>query len=166
MNIKKMFCLLLFQVLVLFLKCVVKFIQTSSVNRSIIMKQRYCFPGSAEWLYCKMRVCGVSSVIRDLDQCSQYMDCTETRLIRDTLVLIKSSLDFLDGHMGQLSCLTVLIYNVSSRILLFGPKRFSKPKRVTFGRSKLNNKVMKGFYDTNTVIVFFLSGSRTVPLLR
>ncbi|XP_040039870.2 NACHT domain- and WD repeat-containing protein 1 [Gasterosteus aculeatus] len=55
--------------------------------------------GSAEWLYCKMRVCGVSSVIRDLDQCSQYMDCTETRLIRDTLVLIKSSLDFLDGHM-------------------------------------------------------------------
>uniref|UniRef100_A0A665VJE0 NACHT and WD repeat domain containing 1 n=1 Tax=Echeneis naucrates TaxID=173247 RepID=A0A665VJE0_ECHNA len=35
------------------------------------------------------RVCGVTSVIHDLDQCSQYMDCTETRLVRDTLVLIK-----------------------------------------------------------------------------
>ncbi|KAM8873751.1 LOW QUALITY PROTEIN: NACHT domain- and WD repeat-containing protein 1 [Spinachia spinachia] len=55
--------------------------------------------GSAEWLYCKMRVCGMSSVIQDLDLCSQYMDCTETRLIRDTLVLIKPSVDFLDGHM-------------------------------------------------------------------
>ncbi|XP_054451988.1 NACHT domain- and WD repeat-containing protein 1, partial [Anoplopoma fimbria] len=55
--------------------------------------------GSAEWLYCKSRVCGVSSVIQDLDQCSQYMDCTETRLVRDTMVLIKPSLDFLDGHM-------------------------------------------------------------------
>uniref|UniRef100_A0A3Q3KHV7 NACHT and WD repeat domain containing 1 n=1 Tax=Monopterus albus TaxID=43700 RepID=A0A3Q3KHV7_MONAL len=51
--------------------------------------------GSAEWLYCKSRVCGVSSVIHDLDQCSQYMDCTETTLIRDALVLIKPSLDFL-----------------------------------------------------------------------
>uniref|UniRef100_A0A671VJS9 NACHT and WD repeat domain containing 1 n=1 Tax=Sparus aurata TaxID=8175 RepID=A0A671VJS9_SPAAU len=57
--------------------------------------------GSAEWLYCKSRVCGVSSVIQDLDQCSQYMDCTETRLVRDTLVLMKPSLDFLDGHMDM-----------------------------------------------------------------
>ncbi|KAE8294698.1 NACHT domain- and WD repeat-containing protein 1 [Larimichthys crocea] len=55
--------------------------------------------GCAEWLYCKSRVCGLSSVIHDLDQCSQYMDCTETRLVRDTLVLMKPSLDFLDGHM-------------------------------------------------------------------
>lgn len=58
-------------------------------------------PGNAEWLYCKSRVCGVSSVIQDLDQCSQYMDCTETGLVRDTLVLLKPSLDFLDHHFGQ-----------------------------------------------------------------
>ncbi|KAI3369162.1 hypothetical protein L3Q82_026115 [Scortum barcoo] len=57
--------------------------------------------GSAEWLYCKSRVCGVSSVIQDLDQCSRYMDCTETRLVRDALVLIKPTLDFLDGHMDM-----------------------------------------------------------------
>uniref|UniRef100_A0A3P9GZX9 NACHT and WD repeat domain containing 1 n=1 Tax=Oryzias latipes TaxID=8090 RepID=A0A3P9GZX9_ORYLA len=39
-------------------------------------------------------------VIHDLDQCSQYMDCTETGLIRDALVLIKPGLDFLDGRMS------------------------------------------------------------------
>lgn len=59
-----------------------------------------CVSGSAEWLYCKSRACGVSSVIQDLERCSHYMDCTETRLVRDTLVLMKPSLDFLDGHMG------------------------------------------------------------------
>lgn len=60
------------------------------------------FPGNAEWLYCKVRVCGVSSVIQDLDQSSQYMDCPETGLIRDTLVLMRPSVDFLGGHMGRL----------------------------------------------------------------
>uniref|UniRef100_H3CE26 Uncharacterized protein n=1 Tax=Tetraodon nigroviridis TaxID=99883 RepID=H3CE26_TETNG len=55
--------------------------------------------GNAEWLYCKVRVCGVSSVIQDLDQSSQYMDCPETGLIRDTLVLMRPSVDFLGGHM-------------------------------------------------------------------
>lgn len=57
--------------------------------------------GRAEWLFCKSRVCGVAAVIQDLDQCARYMDCTETGLIRDTLELIKPSLDFLQGHMGE-----------------------------------------------------------------
>ncbi|XP_044216744.1 LOW QUALITY PROTEIN: NACHT domain- and WD repeat-containing protein 1 [Thunnus albacares] len=70
--------------------------------------------GSAEWLYCKSRVCGVSSVIHDLDQCSQYMDCTETRLVRDTLVLIKPSLDFLDGHMDMSLFYTELLARLCS----------------------------------------------------
>ncbi|XP_022614773.1 NACHT domain- and WD repeat-containing protein 1 [Seriola dumerili] len=70
--------------------------------------------GSAEWLYCKSRVCGVSSVIHDLDQCSQYMDCTETRLIRDTLVLIKPSLDFLDNHIDMSLFYTELLARLCS----------------------------------------------------
>ncbi|XP_040896943.1 NACHT domain- and WD repeat-containing protein 1 [Toxotes jaculatrix] len=70
--------------------------------------------GSAEWLYCKSRVCGVSSVIHDLDQCSQYMDCIETRLIRDTLVLIKPSLDFLDNHMDMALFYTELLARLCS----------------------------------------------------
>ncbi|XP_039984385.1 NACHT domain- and WD repeat-containing protein 1 [Xiphias gladius] len=70
--------------------------------------------GSAEWLYCKSRVCGVSSVIHDLDQCSQYMECTETRLIRDTLVLIKPSLDFLNNHMDMSLFYTELLARLCS----------------------------------------------------
>ncbi len=65
--------------------------------------------GNAEWLYCKSRVCGVTSVIQDLDQCSQYMDCTETRLVRDTLVLMKPTVDFLDGYMGRLFCVITFL---------------------------------------------------------
>ncbi|XP_068447786.1 NACHT domain- and WD repeat-containing protein 1 [Clinocottus analis] len=75
--------------------------------------------GSAEWLYCKIRVCGVSSVIQDLDQCSQYMDCIETRLIRDTLLLIKPSLDFLDGHMETFLFYTELLARLSSLATVF-----------------------------------------------
>ncbi|XP_035800842.2 NACHT domain- and WD repeat-containing protein 1 isoform X1 [Amphiprion ocellaris] len=74
---------------------------------------------SAEWLYCKSRVCGVSSVIQDLDQCSQYMDCTETGLVRDALVLIKPSLDFLDGHMDKPLFYTELLARLSSLATAF-----------------------------------------------
>ncbi|KAM7387824.1 hypothetical protein PAMP_024037 [Pampus punctatissimus] len=75
--------------------------------------------GSAEWLYCKSRVCGVSSVIHDLDQCSQYMDCTETTLLRDSLILIKPSLDFLDGHMDMSLFYTELLARLCSLATLF-----------------------------------------------
>nr|XP_046248190.1 NACHT domain- and WD repeat-containing protein 1 [Scatophagus argus] len=69
---------------------------------------------SAEWLYCKSRVCGVASLIQDLDQCSQYMDCTETGLIRDTLALMKPSLDFLDGRMDMSLFYTELLARLCS----------------------------------------------------
>uniref|UniRef100_A0A8C2WCA7 NACHT and WD repeat domain containing 1 n=1 Tax=Cyclopterus lumpus TaxID=8103 RepID=A0A8C2WCA7_CYCLU len=57
---------------------------------------------------------GEINVIQDLDQCAQYMDCTETRLIRDTLVLIKPSLDFLDGHMETFLFYTELLARLCS----------------------------------------------------
>ncbi|XP_074523717.1 NACHT domain- and WD repeat-containing protein 1 [Halichoeres trimaculatus] len=70
--------------------------------------------GCAEWLFCKSRVCGVSAVIQDLDQCARYMDCTETRLVRDTLELIKPSLDFLEGHMDMSLFYTQLLARLCS----------------------------------------------------
>ncbi|XP_055363953.1 NACHT domain- and WD repeat-containing protein 1 isoform X1 [Betta splendens] len=73
--------------------------------------------GSADWLYCKSRVCGVSSVIHDLDQCSQYMDCMESALIRDTLVLMKPSLDFLHGHMDA----SLFYSELLARLASLGP---------------------------------------------
>ncbi|KAM9831467.1 NACHT domain- and WD repeat-containing protein 1 [Neosynchiropus ocellatus] len=69
---------------------------------------------SAEWLYCKSKLCGVASVIHDLDQSSRYMDCAETGLIRDTLVLIKPSLDYLDGHMDVALFYSELLARLSS----------------------------------------------------
>ncbi|MEQ2198028.1 hypothetical protein XENOCAPTIV_006565, partial [Xenoophorus captivus] len=70
--------------------------------------------GSAEWLYCKSRVCGVSSVISDLDQCFKYMNCSETRLVRDALILMKPSLDVLSGHMDQSLFYSELLARLSS----------------------------------------------------
>uniref|UniRef100_A0A3B3BH33 NACHT and WD repeat domain containing 1 n=1 Tax=Oryzias melastigma TaxID=30732 RepID=A0A3B3BH33_ORYME len=78
---------------------------------------------NAEWLFCKSRVCGVSSVIRDLDQGSKYMDCTETGLIRDALALIKPGLDFLDGKsqfygelLARLSALSIVFPSLIGRL--------------------------------------------------
>ncbi|XP_054899849.1 LOW QUALITY PROTEIN: NACHT domain- and WD repeat-containing protein 1 [Poeciliopsis prolifica] len=70
--------------------------------------------GSAEWLYCQIRVCGVSSLISDLDQCSQYMSCCETGLVRETLVLMKPSLDVLSGHMERSVFYSELLARLSS----------------------------------------------------
>ncbi|XP_054645596.1 NACHT domain- and WD repeat-containing protein 1 [Dunckerocampus dactyliophorus] len=75
--------------------------------------------GSGEWLYCKSAVMGVSSVIQDLDQCSLYMDCTETRLLRDALVLIKPHLDFLDGYVGASHFYTELLARLHSLAMPF-----------------------------------------------
>ncbi|CAI5639334.1 unnamed protein product [Oreochromis niloticus] len=73
----------------------------------------------AEWLSIKSRLCGVSSVIHDLDQCSKYMDCTETGLIRDALVLIKPSLCFLEGHMEVSLFYSELLARLSSLSSVF-----------------------------------------------
>ncbi|XP_014870471.1 NACHT domain- and WD repeat-containing protein 1 isoform X1 [Poecilia latipinna] len=70
--------------------------------------------GSAEWLYCQSRVCGVSSLISDLDQCSQYMDCCETGLVHKALVLMKPSLDILSGHMDRSVFYSELLARLSS----------------------------------------------------
>ncbi|XP_060934041.1 NACHT domain- and WD repeat-containing protein 1 [Limanda limanda] len=71
--------------------------------------------GNAEWLFCQSRVGGgVSGVIQDLDHSSQLMDCTETRLIRDALVLIKPTMDFLDSHMDMSLFFTELLARLCS----------------------------------------------------
>ncbi|TNM88089.1 hypothetical protein fugu_006310 [Takifugu bimaculatus] len=70
--------------------------------------------GNAEWLYCKIRVCGVSSAIQDLDQCSQHMDCTETSLVRDALVLMRPTMDFLDGQLDASLFYTELLARLRS----------------------------------------------------
>ncbi|XP_064187441.1 NACHT domain- and WD repeat-containing protein 1 [Anguilla rostrata] len=55
--------------------------------------------GSTEWLCCKTLTCGVASVIEDLSLCAEASGCPEIGLIRDTFLLMKPTLDFIDGRM-------------------------------------------------------------------
>ncbi|KAJ7993279.1 hypothetical protein DPEC_G00270790 [Dallia pectoralis] len=55
--------------------------------------------GCTDWLYCKTLTCGVASVIEDLSLCVNLRDCPEVQLLRDTFLLLKPTLDFLDGQM-------------------------------------------------------------------
>ncbi|XP_055077553.1 NACHT domain- and WD repeat-containing protein 1 [Periophthalmus magnuspinnatus] len=72
---------------------------------------------NAEWLFCKSRVCGVQAVVQDLDQSWRIMDCVETKLIRDVLILIKPSLDYLDGNMEM----TLFYSELLSRLRSLAP---------------------------------------------
>uniref|UniRef100_A0A3B4G6G6 NACHT and WD repeat domain containing 1 n=1 Tax=Pundamilia nyererei TaxID=303518 RepID=A0A3B4G6G6_9CICH len=56
--------------------------------------------------------CGPRSL--PLFSCSKYMDCTETGLIRDALVLMKPSLCFLEGHMEVSLFYSELLARLSS----------------------------------------------------
>ncbi|KAJ8408417.1 hypothetical protein AAFF_G00258310 [Aldrovandia affinis] len=55
--------------------------------------------GSADWLCCQTVACGIASVIEDLSVCAEASGCPETRLIRDTFLLLKPTLDFIDEQM-------------------------------------------------------------------
>ncbi|KAG7487838.1 hypothetical protein MATL_G00027840 [Megalops atlanticus] len=55
--------------------------------------------GSTDWLCCKTLTCGVASVIEDLSLCTEVCDCPQIQLIRDTFLLLKPTLDFIDGQM-------------------------------------------------------------------
>lgn len=59
------------------------------------------FSGNWKWLYCKTLRCGVASVIQDLSLCLDIMDCPEIQLIRDCFVLLKPTVDFIDGQIGE-----------------------------------------------------------------
>ncbi|KAK1805804.1 hypothetical protein P4O66_012851, partial [Electrophorus voltai] len=61
---------------------------------------RHSLLGSLDWLYCKTLSCGVASVIQDLSLCASVMECPEIQLIRDCFLLLKPTLDFIDGLMG------------------------------------------------------------------
>ncbi|KAJ8277483.1 hypothetical protein GJAV_G00075650 [Gymnothorax javanicus] len=55
--------------------------------------------GSTEWLCSKTMTCGVASVIEDLSLCAEASGSPEIGLIRDTFMLMKPTLDFIDGQI-------------------------------------------------------------------
>ncbi|KAK0141011.1 NACHT domain- and WD repeat-containing protein 1 [Merluccius polli] len=75
--------------------------------------------GNADWLYCKSRLCGLDSVIDDLRLCGEQMNCTESALLHDTLLLIKPTVDLLGGHMDTSLFYTELLARLFSLATVF-----------------------------------------------
>ncbi|MBN3306526.1 NWD1 protein, partial [Amia calva] len=55
--------------------------------------------GNTEWLCSKILICGIASVITDLSMCAEHTKCPEIQLVCDTFLLLKPTLDFIDGQM-------------------------------------------------------------------
>ncbi|CAL8310248.1 unnamed protein product [Lota lota] len=75
--------------------------------------------GNADWLYCKSRLCGFDSVIEDLRMCGEHMNCTQSALLCDTLLLIKPKVDLLGGHMDMALFSTELVARLLSLAAVF-----------------------------------------------
>ncbi|CAN9500293.1 unnamed protein product [Ophioblennius macclurei] len=75
--------------------------------------------GNADFLFSKTQVCGISSVTSDLDHIAKQLDCAESALIRDALVLFQPSLDFLQGHIDGSLFHTELLARLSSLAVEF-----------------------------------------------
>ncbi|XP_036443049.1 NACHT domain- and WD repeat-containing protein 1 [Colossoma macropomum] len=70
---------------------------------------RHSLLGSLDWLYCKTLSCGVDSVIQDLSLCADVMDCLEIQLIRECFLLLKPTVDFIDGNIDSSLLFTEII---------------------------------------------------------
>ncbi|KAI4904217.1 hypothetical protein NFI96_031748, partial [Prochilodus magdalenae] len=73
---------------------------------------RHSLLGCLDWLYCKTLSCGVDSVIQDLSLCADAMDCQEIQLIRDCFLLLKPTVDFIDGNID----LSLLVTEIIARL--------------------------------------------------
>ncbi|KAG2463912.1 NWD1 protein, partial [Polypterus senegalus] len=74
--------------------------------------------GNMDWLVCKTDTCGIRSVIEDLSMCCEQVNCPEVRLIRDTFLIFKPTIDFIEGKMDT----TVLYVEIFSRLHYFEKK--------------------------------------------
>ncbi|KAL6469272.1 hypothetical protein MHYP_G00227960 [Metynnis hypsauchen] len=70
---------------------------------------RHSLLGNLDWLYCKTLSCGVDSVIQDLSLCADVMDCLEIQLIRECFLLLKPTVDFIDGNIDSSLLFTEII---------------------------------------------------------
>ncbi|KAK3561676.1 hypothetical protein QTP86_012485 [Hemibagrus guttatus] len=73
--------------------------------------------GNLDWLHCKILNCGVASVIQDLSLCVDVIDCPEIQLLRDCFLLLKPTLDFIDGHTDS----PLLFTEISARLQALAP---------------------------------------------
>uniref|UniRef100_H3BFE0 NACHT and WD repeat domain containing 1 n=1 Tax=Latimeria chalumnae TaxID=7897 RepID=H3BFE0_LATCH len=69
--------------------------------------------GRMDWLVCRALNCGIKSVIGDLNLCSECIDCSEVQLVRDTFLLLKPTVDFIEGEEN------IFYYEVPARLEFF-----------------------------------------------
>nr|XP_014340454.1 PREDICTED: NACHT domain- and WD repeat-containing protein 1 isoform X3 [Latimeria chalumnae] len=71
--------------------------------------------GRMDWLVCRALNCGIKSVIGDLNLCSECIDCSEVQLVRDTFLLLKPTVDFIEGEVDE----NIFYYEVPARLEFF-----------------------------------------------
>ncbi|KAJ1085603.1 hypothetical protein NDU88_005733 [Pleurodeles waltl] len=71
--------------------------------------------GNMDWINCKVLSCGIKSVIEDFVMCTDCVDCAEVRLVRDTLLLFKPTIDFVEGQVES----SIIYTEVLARLHFF-----------------------------------------------
>ncbi|XP_069505306.1 NACHT domain- and WD repeat-containing protein 1 [Ambystoma mexicanum] len=71
--------------------------------------------GSMDWISCKIVSSGIKSVIEDFVMSTDSEDCDEMALIRDTLLLFKPTIDFIDGQVEE----SIIYTEVLARLHFF-----------------------------------------------
>lgn len=53
------------------------------------------------WIICKITAAGIESVVDDFAMCITHTNCPELSLVRDALLLLKPTIDDMDGVVGK-----------------------------------------------------------------
>ncbi|XP_025066071.1 NACHT domain- and WD repeat-containing protein 1 [Alligator sinensis] len=71
--------------------------------------------GNMNWIICKITAAGIESVVDDLDMCITHTNCPELSLVRDALLLLKPTIDDMDGVVG----VSIIYTEVLARLHFF-----------------------------------------------
>ncbi|XP_030075789.1 NACHT domain- and WD repeat-containing protein 1 [Microcaecilia unicolor] len=73
--------------------------------------------GNMSWISCKIISCGIKSVIEDFAMCCAKIDSPEAELLRDVLLLLKPTADFMEGKPDA----SIVYTEMLARLLFFEP---------------------------------------------
>ncbi|KYO41873.1 NACHT domain- and WD repeat-containing protein 1 isoform D [Alligator mississippiensis] len=65
--------------------------------------------GNMNWIICKITAAGIESVVDDFAMCITHTNCPELSLVRDALLLLKPTIDDMDGVVGMSTIYTEVL---------------------------------------------------------
>ncbi|XP_067856040.1 NACHT domain- and WD repeat-containing protein 1 [Heptranchias perlo] len=71
--------------------------------------------GNMEWIVCKIQAAGMKCLLEDFYACTKQVDCPEVQLVRDALLLIWPTVDFMENGVDQ----SVLYIEMLARLDFF-----------------------------------------------